>query len=49
MVLVGSSCLQGQMGVINMKERVFVKQATAAERETGAQRGAGVGEEMYLN
>ena len=37
------------MGVINVKEGVFVKQATAAERETGAQRGAGVGEEMYLN
>lgn len=33
MVLVGSSCLQGQMGVIKMKERVLVKQATAAERE----------------
>lgn len=32
-----------------MKERVPLQQATAAERETRAQHGAGVGEEMYLN
>lgn len=49
MVLVGSNCLQGLLGVINMKERVFLKQGTPAKGETGAQREAGVGEEMYLN